>query len=680
MSNNTSGSLTFFYNKYKLAILSFVLAVYAVPSTLFNTIPYTHEGSWIRAINMAIRNKTLFGSEFVFNLGPLGFLSTRNHAYVGNIWLILADVVLVCGFYLFFRRYITGLLQVFVYALVCMFLVRNAEYTQIYFIIFTVNFIMAVQSNFKSYYEVVFCSVCAAMMFFMKINYGIVAMGFLTIFALFALVKNIRAFALLAGSFAAVFSVIYLNVHIDLVNYFKYSIALIEFYQDAHFVEIKPFTVPVIMAVATALMILYLFVVNTLQAIKGKKSMTDAVLFLPILCLLFLLFKNAFTMANYMHYMYFFAVSPFLMLAIVQLFGQEKYKVLVFVALGISVFMDFYIVYLFHRKNIPAVAGVLVILGGLVYLLMMFQKLIPYAVGLGVVGFVLGVVVHFKNPLVKDLFSFLPLYSYQLIERKPKSVKIAIPKEKLALIGNNTIDLLPEQIPVLEYNKLNYCPRPLPISYLGANRFFDSLNAHHFYEPKRPVNLLMRLERTDNNNSYGFWNESFTKATIHLNYEYQDYISFDSTTLERDTLNNDYLLLKAKAGEPRNPVLEIFDKKATRFGTYIPISFPDSIPIYMATEIRYDLYGRLRGFIFQPPNIYMKLRFDDSTVKTYPIRRPVVGSPCLINKQMLSAIDLKNFISGNLKGSRNVVGVTFFASGPGCDKNINLTFLKFTNY
>ena len=97
----------FLKKKYSDIALSVLLAIYIIPTHLFYFQNYALEGSWKRAINLAVKNHIVFGTQFIFTFGPLGFLSTRNHEYLGNFFIVLGDLFLVTGFYYFLRKYVS---------------------------------------------------------------------------------------------------------------------------------------------------------------------------------------------------------------------------------------------------------------------------------------------------------------------------------------------------------------------------------------------------------------------------------------------------------------------------------------------------------------------------------------------------------------------------------------------
>src|SRR5437879_816646 len=50
------------------------------------------DSSWMMATNLALKQGSSFGDQFVFTYGPLGFLSSRSICYLNRCWLIGFDL------------------------------------------------------------------------------------------------------------------------------------------------------------------------------------------------------------------------------------------------------------------------------------------------------------------------------------------------------------------------------------------------------------------------------------------------------------------------------------------------------------------------------------------------------------------------------------------------------------
>ncbi len=633
MPNKITDKILAFYQTYKAQILSAIVAIYIAPPALFYSHNYGIEGSWKRAINMAVNNGTIFGTDFIYTFGPLGFLSTRNNEYVGNWLLIISDILLVFACYYFLLTFFKKNKGWFLLALTSMFLVRSAEYTQIMFLIFVIYTIQILQNKFKNKLQLVITVLLGTLLFFIKVNYGIIALFVLSIIMIYLIFNNLNAFLLVLSIFLATIFIITHYCHINIIGYILYSFELIKYYNESMYLPIKLYDPVLILAFIQILIVSILsYLVIKKQVIEKNFNLVFVMSFILFALTFYLFYKNGFTRANIIHYGAFFSILPFSIISVIFLFNIDKSKCITIGSIIISLSCSVYVQLKYNIFNIK-----------------------------------------------HDLTFAIPGYSSQYFKKEAsKQENILIPKNKLASIGNETIDIFPYQIALIQINGLNYCPRPLPQSYSFSSPLIDSLNADHFYKTSKPANILIRNEGIDKN--YNFWNESYTKATISLNYYYCNTISLKKDTLETDVYNENYLLLKATKQAPRYPLFTKIEERKIFLGERINFSFSDTELVYFTAEINYNLIGKLRKFIFQVPATYIKLHFSDSTSQTYPAFRPEICRPVLINKAILNNIDLKNFFSKNLKAIKNIVGFEIFSKDIGCQPEISITFQKFKNY
>ena len=242
------------------------------------------------------------------------------------------------------------------------------------------------------------------------------------------------------------------------------------------------------------------------------------------------------------------------------------------------------------------------------------------------------------------------------------------PGSTLKLIGRSTVDLIAFDIRLLLDNHLNYLPRPVPQSYSVYTTVLDSLNAAHFYSNRRPAILLYQNISLDYR--YGFWDESVTQAAVHLNYALVDSM----------TGKFDYLVLRSKAGTAIKPRFEKIKEQTAAMNELVPVAFPGSAPIYLKADLQYDLAGKVRRLLYQPPALSITLYFDDATKHDYRAIRPMCAGPILINKAVTSMADLRNFVTGDIARNRTITGFSFHSADQGFKQKIKLEFLRFSNY
>jgi hypothetical protein len=249
----------------------------------------------------------------------------------------------------------------------------------------------------------------------------------------------------------------------------------------------------------------------------------------------------------------------------------------------------------------------------------------------------------------------------------------------LKVIGNSSIDIFPIYTSILMLNGLNYDPRPVVQSYSVYSVGLDELNALHFFDAGRPEYAMIWNMGIDNR--YAQWDESITKAVLHLNYEYRDFILPGNDTTFAN-ITGSYLLLKSKDGVREYPKFERLYGKTIDLGDTLTIDFPADEAIYMTADIEYNTTGKIINLLFQPPLITVTMFLDSARASSITRRvvRPLLNEPVLINKAILDNAGLQNFMTGNLKQNPTISAFSFHATGDRCSKKIKLAFYRFVNY
>src|SRR6185295_7610727 len=112
-SANTLQNLYEKYRTFLAGLIAGLLAFALLPPWLYHNPDYGLDQSWVMALHLAIKNKLVFGKEFVFTYGPLGVFNTRLSIGVNEVVYILFDLFVVANFfYVFFRIIIKNNLAV----------------------------------------------------------------------------------------------------------------------------------------------------------------------------------------------------------------------------------------------------------------------------------------------------------------------------------------------------------------------------------------------------------------------------------------------------------------------------------------------------------------------------------------------------------------------------------------
>jgi len=628
-----------FWETYKAYILSGILAIYALPFSFFYTLPGGTDGGWQRALNEAIKRHFVFGTDFMFTYGPLGYFFTRNLDYVNPVSLLCGDILLFSCFYYVLFQYLSKYNGWFLIILITLFYYKATGYPQSLFLFFIIMSILNIKNDFKKTIELILCAVSGIVVFFVKINYGIVVVLILLLIAGYLLFNNRKSLLIFLCATALSFIWIYSNVNIDLVNYVKYSVPLIAGYNESMQIEIQPKQAPYLSV------ILYILVFTVTILWYCWKAWIDRTFnykypFVALLLSLmfFLMYKNGFTRADG-HSLECLTALPFFMvltMLVTDHGASKKAKTICIFA----IFVSDYNLTLPKYENGDTGA--------------MYHATI-------------GPAINYFSTINKKADSTTSFWR--------------LPKDKLQMIGNNTIDILPIDVTTLLLNHLNYDPRPVVQSYSAYDPKLDSLNAYHFFKPSRPEFAMIQIESIDNR--YASWDESMTKAVLRLNYDYCSYVSMNNDT---ELVNNasSYLLLRSNktTSMAKWPKFEKLYEKEINLEDTVNINFPDDQAIYMTADFEYNTIGKIKNVIYQPAILFVSFFFNEAHSMSifHRVLRPVLKEPVLINKAICNNQDFKNFETGALKNNMNIKAFAFHAAGRGVKRKIKVAFYKFTNY
>ncbi len=641
MNYRAQAPMPLFWEKHKIKILSLIIAIYSLPLHFSRAIPYSYDGGWMTSLNLAIRDKLVFGKDFIFTYGPLGTLSTRCNLYVNNLLLLAGDLFFLFGCFHFLYRHVLANKGWFVIALITMLIFRTTVFSQSLFVIFIIYAALNLLNNFKNNFELAYCGLAGVLLFFIKINYGMLAITGLAVLGVIIAFRAPRKLIFFLLISTGLFATISWGTHISVTGYFKNSLEMMTQYDEAGYWPIKRSEIIYISGVcmeAVIACILCYFAYSTWK----KKTLNKGIFF--FLCCLaaasLVLYRNAYTRADFYHYGEYFATMPFLILATIVMCGLQQHMLSKVTVFTVACFSWYNLVY-------PDIAD---------------NTLLPklksnyYYAYFSPVDYVKGI--------------------FEKREKKMDPIRL-LSKDKIQYIGNKTVDIIPWETELLHFYNFNYHPRPLPQT-CGYAGFFDSLNAAYFSGPNRPE--LVMIQNFPIDYKYFFWEEPMSKTSLRLNYRYDGFAGVNG----RDSLKNGYfdtyLLLEHRGDTQAYPKFEKIGTRTARLNEKIKIDFPPDEAVYMTVHFKYTTRGMLRRMFFQPPNLHVFFYYDDGNRGAYRVSVPALNQPVLVNKVIQNQEEMKHFYAGELQGCRNMKIFFFHAINPGFEQEYTIEFFKLKNY
>ncbi len=585
----------------------FIIAFLTIPVSIYSPLGYGLDHSWMIAIHMAFEKNITFGSEILFTYGPLGFLAIRLPFAVPVFFYWLFDFYLLINLIYVFNLILkshNSIASLTVSALTIILLQDFRDHDIVMVLTWFFIFMLFQHATKKHKWLLINAIILALIVFYTKVNLGIVDLTILFIYLAFQffskemLIKEI-GFFLLGIAITIGLSSILLNV--NLPQYILGSLHLISAYNDAMFEPLinkwsnPVFTSAILLVVLFALYLLY-YIRNCFQ---DKRALFNAFV---ILLILFIQFKQGFVR---LHTESFFQyITPFLLL-----------------------------LFLFSSKEVS----------GHLLKLSLFSLFVGYVVvgsssilfGPDLIGGRLNNLSKYFRDSRTDYASF---QTQELIEAQ------RIPQATLDQITGN-VDIIPWDISYIYFNNLEYKPRPVIQTYSAYNSYLDKKNADAFRSKNGPQFVLIKYESIDNR--YPLFDESYTKLSILENYE---------------IVNNtwDHLLLRRK----NTPIPVRFGSesiKSAKLSDYIPLK-SSSRMLFFKADIKYSLLGKLARLIFQPPQLDITLITSDGVKKRHKSITTILSDGVIINKFVSindNKEDLEVFLATHGKNSKSIIAVKF---------------------
>ena len=593
------------------------------------------DNSWRIALEMAYQKGLIFGKDIIYTYGPLGRLTQRISIETSNFQFFIFDIF--CFGNVAFLLYYLLPKPLKLYQLLIhfgLFLLLSSIYGEWQsFLLFYVSIFSGLLFLKKqNQWFLVHAIAMGIINFYIKANYGVIALGFVFILLFYAFFsKRLSLQNLLLYSFGSTFFLILLAFlwKTDLVAYFFSSIEIIKGYNESQ----SFFPADRLRAVAASYSIFVLFILGFVAFILQKLLKKDFSIptldsFFVLGCVgvcSFVLIKYAFVRADDGHLMSFVrsASLPFLLLCS---FATEKWL---------------------------KVGGWALISLNLISYLVFYQSIYGQ-LSISIID----------NLRTKSFI--LPEYFKDISKKNTPHYNFTYPKEVLEIIGDKTVDLVPNETSEIYLNKLNYNPRPVIQSYQAYNAYLDRKNQEKYLSATAPDFVIFGIESTDN--KYAIGDETMTLLALLQRYE------------PIKTWQN-RLLLKKKE---QTKTLKLVKQSSTTWEmgksfTINSVIKADSSNQKLLSIIKvkttYNWFGKLLNLLFQPPHLNMEIatsKGEKTIYRTVPI---LLNKGLIVNARMDDVAAVKQFFETGLVENKNIQSVRFdeiLRRKAGFDKKIEI--------
>jgi len=584
------------------------------------------DGSWAVAIHLAKKFHLEFGRDFVYTYGPLAFLRIRFPIAMSKWVLLLWDTyylyILFTGFSLFMRQHFRPGPLLF---LCCVVFIGQGWEVEKWYLMLLYFFLISFLNQPDRLVYLFHAAVLALLCFYIKVNSGLIDIGILVMVITYAVATkklSRKTYVLFVASFAATLVLSARLLHTDLLHYLVSSWYLLRDYEDVMYLpllgklgESAPWLAAIFFFV---LISCYIFVV--IKAFSGRyrpEKGDAAITYLLVAAGVFLWYKNGFVRADGGHIFQFFDMAGpltlFLYVYTPDMLGRKVVAVFCWALLFIAVLS----LTILPESPFPGRMEKLVTL-----------RLFSAKAG-NIAGYFRGIGEFDRERARIDSFS-----------SGLNAFKNAV--------GDHTTDIIPTEVSLIYTNGLRYAPRPVIQSYVAYDKYLDLINYNDYLSPRAPDYVFFTLEGT--NDRFAWFDESRIKLALLARYQ-------------PVTMIGDQLLLKKQ--DPSRQMIPLReDTVDAEMDRDIPIG---KGPGLQFTRILVDRnwWGKLRTFIYQPPELNMDLTLEDGEIRHLRLLKPELEDGIILNKYVNSTQEFRLFLLSDGRINPNVRSVRIVASGVG---------------
>jgi hypothetical protein len=594
--------------------------------------------SWTESLVMAINQNFIFGKDFIFNYGPLGYLNTAllpsgSSPFVLFIFhlFLLANLLFIIK--LAFDKLKENWWKAAIAAVVILLpwgFFADVTFTLFYFLVFWLLYV----HQTKKALGLLIALVLAVLIFYIKVNLSLIAYGLVLLsLVYFTVAKTIswKTGLIVVGILGLATFSFSLLLNVSIPDYLAASLKIIDAYQDGQAVNILRFR-----EVATLLLLEFIILGVVLFYLLRNLVSFKQNFYLYLLCALawFLCFKQAHTATGHYNVFGFFLFLPVLAVLIFLFSKQLKNGArMVFWVLILQIVSTQYI-----RLSMANYSPKHYVLG-------YFPNAIIAETQDSKSSIILLKTFLHKNPV--HYFRKLLTYDYQNnFKNSEINKRRMLPKAIRESIGDKSVDIMPWEISYVFFNKLNYNPRPIIQTYQANSDWLACKNEEKYTSNSSPDVVLANIHGYREQNP--FWMDKGAYLSLVKNYTLKDTV----------VMPEEKFYLFEKNVNIRPIGYSVLRTKKTHLGN--SISIPSNDLLYLHADIHYNFFGKIARLFFQPPYLRCTAIYEDGSQKQFRIPPPILKGGILASQSVVSNQEFAHFAQGHK--TKKIVSLTFWST------------------
>lgn len=579
-----------------LAFLVYLALPVYLPSTSFlcesenPNINTCLDASWVTSLHWAIQKNLVFGKEYLFTYGPLGFLGTRTALGFSHLYLVISDLFILANlaFILFYAIRKFNNFQAVIFCLLIIYTMSGGIGMYADQIVFTLMLISIFWLNYSLEHSktisLIIPVIITALLFYIKVNISFVSLVLFylyLIYFIFSDKENRKAKVIFGLSVPLLIFLLSFPLNTDIFGYILGGLSLVDGYNDAMSIKLGEFGKYLGIALLAVLVFLVTFF------IKIEKVKQNILLLFAFGIFTFVLYKQSFVRSD----------------------------------LHVAIFFTFF----------PAICGLMV----LFYKDLKFSQVIT-AFCLCLVCLISELTL-ISYPSFGDRLNYFTavFYPNNIEERTAKNYeRFSLPAEVREAIGNRGVDIIPWAVNYLYFNNLNYNPRPIIQSYSAYTPYLINLNKQKYEGEAAPDFVL--FSHTSIDWRYPLFDDQEAKLSLIRNY--------NCLGLHK-TQGSDFLLFQRSPNKNAlnftNPIEETI-----KFGENYFLKDTNK-SYFIKIDADYSLLGKAVRFAYKPFPITIVFTLGDGSERPFRAIVPIIKNGVLINPLIDEPKDFQDFVNGN---------------------------------
>jgi hypothetical protein len=563
------------------------------------------DASWAEAMLMTINQGKVFGRDFIFNYGPLGFLNVRVlPEYFSGYALMLVDFLTIGHLIYFLRKALLkeGASRIWTLVGAGMLLWPwgfFADFSFTYFFFFL--FWLLEARTLRKIWPLFLAALLSVMIVFVKVNLSlIVVLLFLIALLYFVWVEKFPKKTVFLAFVVQILGIALgaWSMRVDLWPYLRYSMDMIASYPDGMSVIQLSKKYLFVLLGLEGLMALGL-VVYIIKEIKSFWSYLPVYAFVGITA--FLGFKQAHIAISNLNMFGFFLLLPMLGLML-YLFTDVKSKSAYLLAwvLTCQIAATSYIRWVDH--------------------------------------------IAYKPVSFSPITYFKGIVSYEYAHNFDQNPIPLSPRVR-AMIGNETVDAMNNDLSMIYFNRLNYNPRPVVQTYAAHSALLADVNGAKYRSSTGPTFVLYKLDEFRWQNP--FWADSEANEALLTHYSLIDTARIGGQTFH----------IFKRLNKPRTvPIRDMH----IRMERGKEVFFPKGALVKLTVDMDFTFVEKLVRFAFQPPLVYADVRYEDGQKRTFRVSDKIMKGGVLGNVRVTDQSELETFFRFHGQRSVRAISVRFY--------------------